>query len=75
MTQYILETDGLVCPFPVQEAKTAMEDLNPGDELVINFDCTQGTESIPRWAAENGYGTKDFIKRGPAEWSITVIKA
>lgn len=75
MTQYILETDGLVCPFPVQEAKTAMQDLNPGDELVINFDCTQGTESIPRWAAENGYGTKDFVKRGPAEWSITVIKA
>ena len=51
-----------------------MESLSAGDELVINFDCAQGTESIPRWVAENGYGTKDFRKRGPAEWSITVIK-
>lgn len=75
MAQYVLETDGLVCPFPVQEAKAAMEELETGDELVINFDCTQGTESIPRWAAENGYGTKDFVKRGAASWAITVIKA
>jgi len=74
MTQHVLETDGLVCPFPVQEAKQAMESLSAGDEPVINFDCAQGTESIPRWVAENGYGTKDFRKRGPAEWSITVIK-
>lgn len=75
MAQRILETDGLICPFPVQEAKAAMAELSLGDELVINFDCTQGTEAIPRWAAEKGYATKDFVKRGPAAWSITVIKA
>ncbi len=74
MATHVLETDGMVCPFPVQEAKAAMAELKSGDELIINFDCTQGTESIPRWAAETGYGSKDFIKRGPAEWSITVIK-
>ncbi|AJC69109.1 oxidoreductase [Trueperella pyogenes TP8] len=75
MAQHILETDGLICPFPVQEAKAAMRDLSVGDELVIHFDCTQGTEAIPRWAAENSYATKDFVKRGPTEWSITVIKS
>ncbi|MCI7690318.1 MAG: oxidoreductase, partial [Trueperella pyogenes] len=30
-----------------------MRDLSVGDELIIHFDCTQGTEAIPRWAAEN----------------------
>ncbi|WP_298584565.1 sulfurtransferase TusA family protein [uncultured Kocuria sp.] len=75
MAQHVLETDGLVCPFPVVEAKAAMAEMPAGDELVINFDCTQGTEAIPRWAAENGYPVTEFSKRGAAEWSITVQKA
>ncbi|HHY22488.1 MAG TPA: sulfurtransferase TusA family protein, partial [Bacilli bacterium] len=41
---------GQVCPFPLIEAKKAIEEINSGDELVIEFDCTQATESIPRWA-------------------------
>ena len=39
----VLETTGQVCPFPVIEAEEAMEELSAGDELVIGFDCTQGT--------------------------------
>ena len=50
----VLETTGQVCPFPVIEAEEAMEDLDIGDELVIGFDCTQGTQSLPAWAADNG---------------------
>ena len=74
-TKTVLETDGQVCPFPLVEAKEAIAALEVGDELVINFDCTQATDSIPRWAAENGYPVTDFTKRGAAEWSITVQKA
>ncbi|MDO5493006.1 MAG: sulfurtransferase TusA family protein [Nesterenkonia sp.] len=75
MTQHVLETDGQVCPFPLVEARQAMEQIASGDELIINFDCTQGTDSIPQWAAENGYPVTDFSKRGAAEWSITVRKS
>lgn len=50
----VLQTEGLVCPFPVVEAEEAMADLSDGDELVIGFDCTQGTQSLPAWAADNG---------------------
>ena len=46
-----------------------------GDELTINFDCTQGTDAIPRWAAEEGYPVTNFEKVGDAQWSITVQKA
>ena len=49
--KYTLGTEGQVCPFPLVEAKQAMEQIELGDELIINFDCTQGTEAIPRWAA------------------------
>ena len=50
-----LPTLGLVCPFPLVEAKEAMAKLNKGDGLEIEFDCTQATEAIPAWAAEEEY--------------------
>ncbi|WP_309131871.1 sulfurtransferase TusA family protein [Brevibacterium sp.] len=71
----VLETTGLVCPFPLVEAKDAMQTLESGDELVINFDCTQATESIPQWAAESGYPVTHFDRTGDASWTITVQKA
>ena len=36
-----LETGGLVCPFPLIDAKKKMAELATGDELLIAFDCTQ----------------------------------
>ncbi|WP_127841975.1 sulfurtransferase TusA family protein [Actinomyces wuliandei] len=70
----VLETTGQVCPFPVLEAEEAMAELDPGDELVIGFDCTQGTQSLPAWAADNGYEVTEFVRTGNAAWSITVRK-
>lgn len=72
--QKTLETDGQVCPFPLVEAKSAIEDIAVGDELIINFDCTQATEALPRWAAENGYPVTNFAKVTDASWTITVQK-
>lgn len=71
----VLETNGLVCPFPLVEAKDAIGEMDNGDELVINFDCTQATEAIPQWAAENGYPVTHFDRTGDASWTITVQKA
>lgn len=75
MAKHVLETDGQVCPFPLVEAKQAIDQIDLGDELVINFDCTQATDSIPQWAAENGFPVTEFTKRGAAEWTITVQKS
>ncbi|WP_027092424.1 sulfurtransferase TusA family protein [Cohnella thermotolerans] len=65
---------GMVCPFPLIEAQKAMESLNSGDELVIDFDCTQATESIPRWAAEAGHSITNYEQLGDASWTITIQK-
>ncbi|MCY7288761.1 MAG: sulfurtransferase TusA family protein [Cryobacterium sp.] len=75
MAQHVLETDGQVCPFPLVEARDAILKLNLGDELVINFDCTQATDALPRWAAEQGYPVTHFDRIGDAQWTITVQKA
>ncbi len=75
MSLYKLDVLTQVCPFPLIEAKEELAKLNSGDELLIEFDCTQATEAIPRWAAEEGHAVTDFRQLGDAEWSITVRKS
>ena len=60
--------------YAIIEAKEAMAKLNKGDGLEIEFDCTQATEAIPAWAAEEGYEVTNFEQIDDAKWSITVIK-
>ncbi|MGE8203888.1 sulfurtransferase TusA family protein [Heyndrickxia sp. NPDC080065] len=72
--QKTLEVMGQVCPFPLVEAKKVFEEIDSGDELVIKFDCTQATESLPRWAAEAGHAVTNFEQIGEAAWTITVKK-
>lgn len=73
--RYRLDTLGQVCPFPLVEAKQAITQIESGDELVIDFDCTQATDSIPNWAAAAGHQVTEFVATGDAAWSITVRKA
>ncbi|PAF49987.1 oxidoreductase [Helicobacter sp. 12S02232-10] len=70
----VLRTNGLVCPFPLVEAKKAMQEVGINEELIIYFDCTQATQSIPEWAAEEGYDVGDFTQIGNAEWKISIKK-
>ncbi|MCP3426879.1 sulfurtransferase TusA family protein [Rothia sp. AR01] len=71
---YALDSLGAVCPFPLIEAKDVMTTLEPGERLVIDFDCTQATEAIPHWAAEDGHEVLDFREKGEASWQITLRK-
>ncbi|MCX2163892.1 YeeE/YedE thiosulfate transporter family protein [Corynebacterium auriscanis] len=71
---YALDTLGAVCPFPLVDAKTVMEDLEVGDSLQIDFDCTQATDAIPRWAAADGHEVTNFEQTSDAGWTITVKK-
>ncbi|WP_129358229.1 MULTISPECIES: YeeE/YedE thiosulfate transporter family protein [Micrococcaceae] len=71
---YALDSLGAVCPFPLIDAKDVMATLDPGDHLVIDFDCTQATEAIPHWAAEDGHEITDFREQGEASWQITLRK-
>lgn len=71
---YKLDTLGAVCPFPLIDAKAAMADLSVGDSLQIDFDCTQATDAIPRWAATDGHEVTNFEQTADAGWTITVKK-
>lgn len=72
--RFALDTLGAVCPFPLIEARDVMDTLEPGQELVIDFDCTQATDSIPRWAAFSGHKVTEFTQKDDAGWQIVVQK-
>ena len=72
--RFALDTLGAVCPFPLIEAKNAMQQLSSGDELVIDFNCTQATHAIPRWAATDGHEVTNFEATDDAGWTISVRK-
>ncbi|WP_312609131.1 sulfurtransferase TusA family protein [Mammaliicoccus sciuri] len=69
-----LGTVGMVCSFPLIEAQNKMDELQVGEQLKIDFDCTQATEALPNWAAENGYPVTNYEQLGDASWTITVEK-
>ncbi|SCU17962.1 transcriptional regulator [Staphylococcus xylosus] len=69
-----LGTVGMVCPFPLIEAQKKMNTLDNGDELKIDFDCTQATEALPNWAAEQGYPVTNYEQLDDASWTITIQK-
>lgn len=71
---YALDAVGSVCPFPLIDAKEAISHLHVGEKLVIDFDCTQATDSIPQWAADHGHEVENFHQTGAAEWQLTVVK-
>lgn len=73
--KYVLDTIGQVCPFPLVEAKRAIGGLRSGDELQIDFDCTQATDSIPAWASAAGHAVTDFRQIDKAIWTITLREA
>lgn len=52
-----------------------MNQRDSGEKLVIDFDCIQATETIPRWAADEGHDVADFHEVGDAGWQITVVKS
>ena len=69
-----LETGGLVCPFPLIDAKKKMAELATGDEFQIAFYCTQASDSIQSCPADNDYPVTRFEQVGPASWEIVVQK-
>ena len=66
------QTNGSICPFPLIDPKNAMQQLSTGDDLIIDFDCTQATDPLPQWAATDGHEAVAFDRTGEAGWTITV---
>jgi len=69
----VLDTRGLLCPYPFIQAKQALEELPPGASLEILTDSEPtATSSIPILCERNGY-TYTSAKEGEI-WRLVVRK-
>ena len=67
-----LDLLGEPCPYPLLTAKQRIGEVAPSGRLIIDFDCNQAVESIPRWATGAGHVIDSFEKTGPARWRIVI---
>ena len=66
-----LDLSGVPCPMNWVRTKLALEELMPGDSLVVELDPGDPIESVPRSAREDGHlvsveGTRVTIVKGGA---------
>ena len=50
-----LDLTGVPCPMNWVQTKLALEELAPGDSLVVELDEGEPIESVPRSAREDGH--------------------
>jgi tRNA 2-thiouridine synthesizing protein A len=55
VTGTTLDLTGVVCPLNWVKAKLALEELEPGDELILLLDSGEPIVSVPRSAREDGH--------------------
>lgn len=72
--EHFLDTTGKLCPFPLVELQKLIINIASGDKVILDYDCAQATENIPRWAAEAGHDVVHFAQKGDAAWTMTIQK-
>ncbi|WP_254533709.1 sulfurtransferase TusA family protein [Natrinema gelatinilyticum] len=54
-----IDVSGMVCPQPVSIVRRCLEELEPGDELVVTGDYPPAERSICRTCYKHGYAVAD----------------
>lgn len=65
-----VDARGLRCPLPLVKAKLAMEELAPGEELVVLATDPEAAIDLAAWAADAGHTLRE---RAGEEWSEYLI--
>ena len=63
---------GLNCPMPLVMAKTAMETVPAGEELVVLATDPEAAIDLRAWASDQGY---ELTERAEAGWTVYVLRA
>ncbi len=60
-----LDCTGLACPGPIMKLQDAIDELNPGDEVLVHVSDPGFRLDAPAWAATNGHEMLDIVPEGP----------
>jgi NADPH-dependent 2,4-dienoyl-CoA reductase/sulfur reductase-like enzyme/peroxiredoxin family protein/rhodanese-related sulfurtransferase/TusA-related sulfurtransferase len=60
-----LDCTGLACPGPIMKLQERIDELDPGDEVVVHVSDPGFRLDAPAWAATNGHEMLDLHPEGP----------
>ena len=69
--QRVTDARGLKCPMPLVMAKTAMETLTDGEDLVVLATDPEASIDLAAWAGEQGL---ELTEREAEGWSEYVLR-
>lgn len=72
MAQYKLDAIGEVCPVPLMLVTRKMQELAPGDELMIRTDFSRAVRNILDWAARQGHEIVEVEEPEAGLWDISL---
>jgi tRNA 2-thiouridine synthesizing protein A len=67
-----LDVTGEVCPRPALIVRDTLEDLEPGDELVVNGDYPPAEGNIRRTCEKHGYDVATGEAEAEDSFSLTI---
>ncbi|MDA1132966.1 MAG: sulfurtransferase TusA family protein [Proteobacteria bacterium] len=70
-----LDLRGEMCPYPLQQTKAAVNDLEAGGVVRVLIDCPDAVGNLTNWAGHAGHTILETLTLGPAEWSLTLQKS
>lgn len=73
MTNLKIDTKGLDCPIPLIELKKALEKVEKGDVIDLEFTCPEAVVNLPNHCKEFGHEVIQFDKLDSG-WKIVVKK-
>ena len=68
-----LDLHGEVCPYTFVKTKLALEQLAPGEELLVVVDHAPASRNVPRACREDGHEVL-FVEEDAGAWKIRVRK-
>lgn len=65
-----VDARGLRCPMPLVKAKVAMEDLAPGQALLVMATDPEASIDLAAWAADEGHTIRERSRAGWTEFVL-----
>ena len=70
MNQQQLDARGLLCPMPVIKTQNAIQQLKPGDQLLVKATDPGVLHDIPAWCRVNGH---KVVSSDEQDREITIV--
>ena len=68
-----LDCMGEACPVPLIKTEKKLEELDPGDVLIVQIDHSCAMKNVPEWARKQGHNV-EIEEVDDGEWEVIIEK-